>query len=206
MKYSEQINELAAALAKAQAEMEGATKDSDNPFFKSKYADLQSVWAACRKALTKNGLAVAQVAGGDGQTVTVTTLLTHSSGQWLRGELTMVPTKNDPQGMGSCITYARRYALAAMVGVAPEDDDGNAASAKNTSHAQTPQPAPVEPKGYADWFLDLAAVAEEGVEPLKKAWNKSRPDYRQHLIKTAPEKWEHIKAKAAEVTAETVPA
>lgn len=195
MTHSAAIAELATALAKAQSEMEGAAKDTANPFFKSKYADLQSVWTACRKALTKNGLAVAQVAGGDGVTVTVTTLLTHSSGQWLRGELTMTPTKNDPQGIGSCITYARRYALASMVGVAPEDDDGNAASQPSVSK---PVAVAAKPDGF-DKFADaLTDVVPEGTDRLKKAWAAARPEYRQYMTKYHNEQWETLKAKAAQ--------
>lgn len=131
---SEQINELAAALSKAQGAMLGAVKDSSNPFFKSKYADLSAVWDACRAALKANGLSVTQTTDGDdASVVTVITTLMHSSGQWIDGSLTMRPKVADPQGIGSTITYARRYALAAMVGVCPEDDDGNAASRGSTS-------------------------------------------------------------------------
>lgn len=130
MNSSEQINELATALAKAQAKIEGAAKDKANPHFKSKYADLASIMDACKEHLTSNGLSVVQVAESEtGETVTIHTQLLHSSGQWIGGSLTMRPTKPDPQGIGSAITYARRYALAAIVGVCPEDDDGNAASA-----------------------------------------------------------------------------
>lgn len=125
---SETIGKLAEALSKAQAKIKGATKDTANPFFKSKYADLASVWDACRDALTANGLSIVQTMGDGVGGVTVITTLAHSSGEWIRGSLTLKPVKEDPQGVGSAITYARRYALAAMVGVAPEDDDGNAAS------------------------------------------------------------------------------
>ncbi|HYF40919.1 MAG TPA: ERF family protein [Ramlibacter sp.] len=135
---SEDIGELAKALAKAQGEVEGAVKDAANPAFKnngraSSYATLASVWDACRKALSGNGLAVTQTTRpGDGNTVTMVTTLMHGSGQWIRGELTVKPTKSDAQGLGSAITYARRYALAAMVGVAPEDDDGEGAVGRQT--------------------------------------------------------------------------
>lgn len=124
---SESIKELAGALSKAQGSMESAKKDTANPYFKSAYADLASVWTACREALTANGLAVAQTTKPSQDGVTVVTTLIHSSGEWMRGELFIKPVKNDPQGIGSAITYARRYALAAMVGVAPEDDDGEGA-------------------------------------------------------------------------------
>jgi hypothetical protein len=121
--------ELFAALAKAQASIQGAQKGNLNPHFKSKYADLASVWDACREALTSNGLSILQLTESDDPAlVSVRTILGHESGQWVSSSLTMRPTKPDPQGIGSALTYARRYALAAMVGVAPEDDDGNAAS------------------------------------------------------------------------------
>ena len=128
MNQSETINELATALAKAQGEISAAHADSENPFFQSKYADLTSVWDACRAPLSKNGLAVTQTMNPVEQGISVVTTLFHSSGQWVRGELVMMPNKNDPQGVGSCITYNRRYSLSAMVGISPEDDDGNEAS------------------------------------------------------------------------------
>lgn len=127
MQHSEQLNELAAALAKAQGAMGGALKDSANPFFKSKYADLESVWSACRKSLAENGLSVVQGVSGTETGVTVTTTLLHSSGQWMRDTLPLQPKDMGPQGIGSAITYGRRYALAAMVGVYQTDDDAEAA-------------------------------------------------------------------------------
>ena len=120
---------LFAALAKAQATIQGASKSATNPHFKSKYADLASVWDACREALTSNGIAVIQrPSGSDPTVVQIETILGHESGEYISGTLIMRPVKSDPQGIGSCLTYCRRYALASMVGVAPEDDDGNAAS------------------------------------------------------------------------------
>jgi hypothetical protein len=150
MEKSESIGKLAEALAKAQGAIEGAKKDQANPFFRSKYADLSSVWEACRKPLSDNGLSIVQTTyGDDPERVSVETMLIHSSGEWMYSRLTMRPTKSDPQGIGSCITYARRYSLAAMVGVAPEDDDGNAASNKTPVARQEPQPAdPLVTKKY----------------------------------------------------------
>jgi hypothetical protein len=135
MNQSEQINELAAALAKAQSEIQPAIKDSTNPFFKSKYADLSSVWSACKTPLTKNGLSVLQtMEPRDGQLTLVTTLA-HSSGQWIRSFLPIISQKQDAQSIGSAITYMRRYSLAALVGVTTdEDDDGNAAVSAPTKH------------------------------------------------------------------------
>lgn len=144
MKTSEQIGDLAGALSKAQGEIKGAAKDSKNPFFKSSYADLSSIWNACRDALAKNGLAVIQTASFGEHGVTVCTRLAHASGQWVEDDLTVMPGKMDPQGIGSTITYLRRYALSAITGVAPEDDDANSATdmqAKQpTNQVVKPQP------------------------------------------------------------------
>lgn len=138
---SDSITALAAALAKVQAVVEGAKKDSANPAFKqgnkvSKYADLASVWEACRRPLTEHGLSVVQFPGemADNR-MTMTTQLSHESGEWMRGTLSIPLSKTDAQGYGSAVTYARRYALAAVVGVCPEDDDGNAASSAGKQSA-----------------------------------------------------------------------
>ena len=128
MRSSETIGKLAEALSKAQGTMKNAIKDSDNPFFKSKYADLASVADACRAELAANGLAVSQLPEMREGKLVLTYVLMHSSGEWLSGELEMNPVKQDPQGIGSAITYARRYTLAGIAGIATEDDDGNAAS------------------------------------------------------------------------------
>lgn len=137
MKTSDSIKELATALAKAQATMAGAKKDSTNPHFRSKYADLASIWEACRDALTSNGIAVVQMTRARPEDVVIVeTRLLHSSGEWIEGELLVPVMKADAQGYGSAITYARRYALAAAVGVAPEDDDGNAAAAARPTAKQ----------------------------------------------------------------------
>jgi len=130
---SENINELAAALAKAQSKIIGALKDSSNPFFKSSYADLASVWDAIRGPLSENGLAVSQCIGihdgpnGEICEILQTTLM-HSSGQWIDSFALVKPVKNDPQSQGSAITYMRRYALAAITGCPQIDDDGNLAT------------------------------------------------------------------------------
>jgi len=125
---STEIKDLATALAKAQSEIKPALKDTENPFFKSKYADLASVQAACMPHLTKNGLSVTQTIQSIGADIFLVTTLFHSSGQWLKSVAPVKPTKNDPQGLGSALTYMRRYSLAAIAGVSQEDDDGNEAS------------------------------------------------------------------------------
>lgn len=129
MLQSESVKELNTALAKAQGELFAAKKDSINPHFKSKYADLASVWEACREALSSNGLSVTQMpAEFQNNIMTLVTRLSHSSGEWLEQTMTCPVGKPDPQGIGSCLTYMRRYALAAVVGVYQDDDDANSAS------------------------------------------------------------------------------
>jgi len=127
---SEQINELAGALALAQAELENAVKSSNNPHFRSKYADLAEVLNTVRPVLAKHGISVVQAPGyaHEPKVVAVETTLMHKSGQWVASTVAAPVAKPDAQGVGSAITYCRRYALAAMVGIAQEDDDGNAAS------------------------------------------------------------------------------
>ena len=127
---SESIANLAKALSIVQGKLTYAKKDSANPFFKSKYADLESVWDACRDLLSDNGLAVVQLPGEYFEgTMALTTIITHSSGEWISQQMSLPVTKPDAQGAGSALTYMRRYALAAVVGVVQADDDGNAASA-----------------------------------------------------------------------------
>ena len=135
MNKSESIKELATALAKAQGQIKGAVKDSANPFFKSKYADLASVVEAIRSAFAANGLSYVQsVEPSDKDEVRVETTILHSSGEWIGcGVLALPVSKVDAQGYGSALTYARRYSLSAATGVAPEDDDGNAATVAKPS-------------------------------------------------------------------------
>jgi len=129
MNQSESIAKLATALSIVQGKLIHAKKDSANPFFKSKYADLESVWDACRDLLATNGLSVMQFPGEyiDG-TMSMTTILAHNSGEWIGQQMSVPVSKPDSQGCGSCLSYMRRYSLAAVVGVVQADDDGNAAS------------------------------------------------------------------------------
>jgi ERF superfamily len=131
---SPEIDQLAAALVAAQSEFEVVAKEAENPFFKSRYADLPSVVKAAAPVLAKHDLCVTQTIGAD----TLTTLLVHKSGQYLGDMAVLHFTKDDAQGVGSAVTYFRRYAYMAILGlVADVDDDGNAAS--------TPQPAAERP-------------------------------------------------------------
>jgi hypothetical protein len=163
---SEDIYALAVALAKAQGRIDAATKGNINPHFKSRYADLASVWDACRAALSENGLSIVQLVSAFGTKVTVTTLLLHGSGQWIRNELTSTAAGNGPQQIGAVITYLRRYSLAAMVGVAPDDDDGNAGQAppdySNDARVAGPQPG----RSFEDW--EQRIMSAENTDALKK--------------------------------------
>ena len=153
MNKSDSIASLAAALAKAQGEMENASKNSQNPHFKSKYADLAEILNTVRPVLSKHGLAVTQFPAFEAGTAHVETILTHASGEWMSGTCSAPVQKSDPQGVGSALTYLRRYSLAAVCGLAQEDDDANAASkgqrpttqpAKTTpAQAAKPMPTPV---------------------------------------------------------------
>ena len=124
---SENINELFTALAKAQATMKEAEKDQLGGF-KKKYATLDSVWNACRESLTNNGLSIVQSVENIGDKMMLRTVLGHTSGQWLIGNMPIMAEKISPQGLGSALTYAKRYSLSALVGISSnEDDDGDAA-------------------------------------------------------------------------------
>jgi ERF superfamily len=152
---SPEIGKLAAALSKAQGSITGALKESANPFFKSKYADLAACWDACRKALSENGLAVIQTPEVGNGYVTIVTLLAHESGEWIRSWLPMRPKDFSPQAVGSTMTYARRYALAAMVGLAQVDDDAESAQQRGMDPNQ---PDPKKTREYAKRMQDALEV------------------------------------------------
>jgi hypothetical protein len=149
--HSDNIGALAAALAKAQGQMGPAIKDASNPFFKSQYADLASVVAAIKTPLSTNGLAYVQATDIDETgTVIVETMLMHASGEWIGSRLPIRPAKADAQGVGSALSYARRYGLQALVGVPSDDDDGNAAVGKEIRDVRSlPAPTTPVPTGHA---------------------------------------------------------
>lgn len=178
---SEQIDKLAEALAKAQGVMRAAQKASTNPAFKgAKYADLASVIDALREPLSSNGLAYTQLVSQADGAVTVETVLMHVSGQWVSSELALRPVKADAQGIGSAITYGRRYALAAIVGLAADDDDdGNAASghgrgAKLVPVTREPEPS-AEPQGLGPvWQAKIdAASSIDALTAVGREWRAS---------------------------------
>lgn len=165
---STQHQNIATALAAAQMEMGKALKSADNPHFRSKYADLASVMDACLPALNKHGIAVIQPLVETELGRSVVTRFIHSSGEVLECPVPLIFGKQDMQGLGSAITYARRYGLMSLAGIAPEDDDGNAAAAslKGNSAAAALRDA------WRDGVLDSlppGATAREKAEAFAEA-------------------------------------
>jgi len=177
---SESIAELAKALNKFQSRNVSVKKTSVNPFFHSKYADLASIWDACRDELTKNELSVSQVAGHNESGIVIETILMHNSGEWISGSQAINPIKNEPQAIGSAITYARRYALAAILGlVADEDDDAEASQGRDklkvNPTATAVKPTPTEETAtQADYPMTLTSepITAEQKERLQELQKK----------------------------------
>jgi len=174
---SNEIAALATALADAQAEIENAAKDGANPHFRSKYASMEAVVYACKATLPKQGLSYVQFPGMAGEYVTVTTRLMHKSGEWIEGPLPMPVGKRVAHGVGSAISYARRYSLMAVVGIAAEDDDGHAAAQGGEVKSAPPaskrdlSPHPAE-EDRLDWG-DILEAASEGVEARSASQSKA---------------------------------
>lgn len=161
---SAEIHDLATALAAAQLVMDNAIKESTNPAFRSRYADLAAVRAAVNLPLAQAGIACVQAPAtqftAEGVTVCVETRLVHKSGQWMACTVTAAPKDPSPQAIGSTITYLRRYGLLAIAGIAPEDDDGNAGSGRQH---QAPPPAAVERWNDDQRTKFCSALAELGL-------------------------------------------
>ena len=155
---SESITDLMPSFLAAKRAFKPAVKDSTNPHFKSKFVSLTGVLDAVEGALMDNDLLLSQQMDViDGKNVVVSRLL-HKSGQWLSSVYQLTPVKADPQAEGSALTYARRYAAMALLGIAPEDDDGNAATAAATRRHEAPQNAQVQPPTADDWASQIAAA------------------------------------------------
>lgn len=172
MNKSETIAELAKALCKAQAVIEGAMKDKNNPAFRSKYADLAACWDAARKPLTDNGLSVMQFPRLTESGVEVETIVLHSSGEFMSETLGIPLGKRDAHGVGAAITYGRRFGFSALVGICPEDDDGNAAVGKGKHDDKEAGIASLLEQFAADWevvFTDCADAAA-----LETEWAKCK--------------------------------
>lgn len=175
MQKSEQINELALALNKAQGAMGGAVKDASNPFFKSKYADLASVISACKDELNKNGLTVLQPVSSDEHGIYVETLITHSSGQWISsGLMKLLLSKQDMQGLGSAISYARRYSLQSMLNIPAVDDDAESAMFRGET------PAVGHPRETVSHSIETPEL-KELMELGKKAFSGSKSNFQAWL-------------------------
>ncbi len=203
MSHSEQINELAKALATAQGQIGGAVKGKENPFFKSRYADLPAVMDACRIPLSKNGIAVIQSMQFDGDASWIETMLAHASGQWVMSRYPLRPTKSDPQSMGSCVSYARRYALMAMVGIVAEDedDDGHKASDRGTVSPYSAGPTKqTNGNGSPDTRLTVGQWKTSAIATIKSlkthrdlnAWEDANKVELDRLNSTSRTAWEDI--------------
>lgn len=166
MKSSEQTNEISAALAKAQGTINNPGKTAINPHFKSQYADLSSGINAIREGLSSNGIAFVQATRVEGDVVMLDTRLTHSGGQWIESEWPVTKLPAQPQVIGSALTYARRYSLFSLVGIAGEDDDGTAAS-KAEIHAPPPT-AFISPEQVEELDTLLVELGDEFTEGFKK--------------------------------------
>jgi hypothetical protein len=172
MKSSDSIAKLSTALSAFQAVVENPPNTAENPFFKSHYAPLNDILKRYRPELAKQGLSIIQSASGDGETVAISTRLMHNSGEWIETEpLVLRPDKLTPQGAGSAITYGRRYAISAVLGISSEDDDdGNIAEAKEKGAAKKP----AKPKGTREkllakvWITAKEAFADYDDEEIKR--------------------------------------
>lgn len=197
MKMSEQINELAEALAKAQGAIANASKDAQNPHFRSSYANLASVREAIRAPLSENGLAYTQLVRTEQGKVQIETMLIHKSGQYMGETLDIPLSKQDAQGIGSATTYGRRYSLMALIGIAAEedDDDGNVATANAPQQrrelpkqqsplreVRVPSPSPAEE-------MVQALKARPSISSLDKLWQNANFKREYSLLNPEDQAW-----------------
>jgi hypothetical protein len=209
MRTSEQTNEIAAALAKAQGKIGNAILNKTNPHFKSRYADLAAVRDAVTPSLAENGIAVVQLtAEADGRMIVYTRMM-HSSGQWVESAYPVFNDVNKPQAMGSAMTYARRYSLAAMCGIASEeDDDGNEADdhgkkspeVRNIAGTQGARKAPAR----TDFDMLMSEMRKAQTLDALKEWaslrradiDKLPGDWIEHLREEYDKLADELKARA----------
>lgn len=195
MEKSESIKHLALALNKAQAEMGGAKKAENNPFFKSKYADLKEVVKAVKEPFANNGLSYTQFPIENNGRIGVETILMHESGEYITNSFTVNLSKQDAQGAGSAITYCRRYALQAIAGIPSEDDDGNAASQPQQS--QTKVSGDDKPWFSEDDFEAQIGAIQEAVRSGQHT-PQSAVNFLRETYKVSRDMAESIKNRAAE--------
>lgn len=169
IRQSEQIDAICAAIVALQGELEPVTKDKENPFFKSKYADLGSVVEASKELRATHGLGIVQLPSFDGEHDLLTTRIIHSSGQWLEASMRLHLTKDDPQGQGSALTYARRYSYGGALGIVTEDDDdGNQASPRKPK-------VPKETAWQAQVRKTIEGLSDSRKAALKAWWPSDLP-------------------------------
>jgi hypothetical protein len=208
MLTSEQTNEISAALAKAQSEIINPEKNANNSHYKNDYADLATGIKAIRGPLSKHGISFIQAERLDGDILFVETRLSHSSGQWFQGEHPAIKFPARPQEIGSAITYARRYSLFSMVGIAGDDDDGEAANKveiKAAPQQAAPKPQPLNEAASQDAFdilIETLAMAKsineidkwrnDNIETITRLTTEHKNDLRNalKLAKTSFEKKE----------------
>lgn len=209
MMHSDSLGALAKALAAAQAEIENATKNAANPHFRSNYADLAEIINTTRPVLTKHGLSLIQCPGFRDGVVELETMLLHESGEWIKSTAGAPIGKADAQGVGSAVTYLRRYSLAAVCNIAQEDDDGNGASQGGRQQGQpqraAAKPAPKPPTKSAGqdgdgerkpWDRILPFGDKEG-RPLHELEDTELRKLVEWCAKAKdPKKWEGLKADA----------
>ena len=183
LEHSSEIGTIAAALAGAQAKFAKIVKDTENPFFKMKYAPLSSVIEATRKAMADAKIAVMQDVDVVDSRCVVTTMLIHESGQWMKGTISLPVTKPDAQGVGSASTYGRRYGLSAFLNVAADDDDdGNAASKPVQNQTTGIDPAELKKMGDLLASMETLEVAKAGFRTAyKKASDAKDTDAMKYL-------------------------
>lgn len=179
MQKSDSIKELATALAKAQGQLENASKSSTNPHFKSKYADLAEVINTVRPVFAEHGLSVMQCPSFEAGVVSVETVVMHSSGEWMASTVSAPVSKQDAQGVGSAITYCRRYSLAAVAGIAQEDDDANSAVGRAPAKPASKQKQSLNGERFAAALAKVKAGEYEW-ERLANDWALT-DDQRQQL-------------------------
>lgn len=179
MEKSKEIKDLAKALSIFSQKVGKIKKEATNPFFKSKYATLSNILDVIEIPLFESGLAISQIPTDNN---TLTTILMHTdSGQYIQGAYAMNPVKNDPQGIGSAITYARRYALGAILGLnIDEDDDGNKANFGNGS-LKAPEKQKVEKEiDYKAAKLKIDSATD--LESLANIWKSLTPEEQRHPV------------------------
>jgi len=194
MNKAETIVELAKALNAFQGSMKAVKKDAVNPYFKSHYATLDAIWEAIREPLSSSGLSLTQTLSFvDGKSVLDTTLL-HTSGEWISGSMILNPVKDDPQGLGSAISYARRYSLCAILGVvADEDDDANTATKSEPKTTvkeaidKTKKEVPTSEMSIESLYNSIAANMKWKTNTAARSWIVNKCKIEESRIDSEPE-------------------